>query len=657
MNVNSRYRNRLATEEKLNNINANALIKQNNLGDLSNVQTARTNLNVYSKTESDLSISQAAVVTESNINANLAANYISATQFEQQSYKWDNFVQDPTFSLWKDFVSPRLVSADTDLFVQNSNCAVGNTLNTGVLSMEKSTIIPDIALTNYSGENNSLRVTVNTIQPTSPLTGKAQVRWSFDGIKLALIKDKTVTFYVWVYTNKTGNYSLTVKTTPKTASLSKAYTKLIQITAVNTWVRAAVTLPMTWYQVGSPPDDYFDERPGFQVLFTLAADTTVLSTPTADTWVASNVEYLTSQTNNLDSTSNQWFFSDAQLEVSSQATQFRNTSTSALLNGAFKKSTSTVNNAMNSGYEVNQRAAASYTVATGDSAYTLDLVNVFGGSNGSGTTVSQGVNTGLFKPVFSNYLDCTFTGTDAFVRHSIAEDVRLFSGKVVTVSFWANQVSGAASSIKMYLRQYANVTGPVVQNTVKKDFLLSVGTPIYCQATFIMPDVSSLTLTSTAHLAAIFYLSQPTTTQTVPGRVQITGLRLEEGFEATPWYNTPFADELLACQRYYEKTYNYNVAPGATADYSGCLSTISGGNAIGNVQGDYFFKVEKRTSPTVTFYNPQTGVAGTVRRSNAADVAVGALNTGTKKLTWANTAASANSPIRHDVHCVASSEF
>lgn len=652
-----RYKDRLASEAKLINLGVNGLIKTNNLADLQSFAAARTNLSVYSKTETDTNIDNSAIAVQAAVNAELVANYLNTTQFQQRSYRWDNFVEDPTFSAWNDFVSARQVASDTDAVIQNSNCSVGNTLNTGTLFTSKASFIPDYSLTNYTGNNNSLQVTVNTIQPASPLTGKAQVRWNFEGYKLKLLKDNTVTFYFWLYTNKTGNYSLTLKTTPKTVALTKAYVTQVSISSPNVWTQVSMTVPMNWYQFGSPPDDFFDERIGFQILFTLSADTTVLSTANTNAWSAANVEYLVNQSNCLDSVSNQWYIANAQLEISDSPQQFRNTSSARVL-ASLSKAGPSENSIINSQYSVNQRAATSYTQTTSTSGYTLDMVNAFGGTNGTGTTVLQGSNTaGLFRPIFSNYLDVTFTGTDAYIRHSIVEDVRQFSGKVVTLSFWANLVSGSATSIKIFLRQYANVTGPVVVDSIIKDFVLTPGTPSLCTATFILPDVSSLTLTASAHLALVFYTSQTSTNQCVPGRMQITGVRLEGGFIATSWYNKSFEDELMACQRYYEKSYDYAIAPGTAANFSGCLSTVSAGNAIGNVQGTVSYRANKRVTPTITLYNPFSGATGSMRRSDNASVAAGTLNIGVQNFTWNSTAISANAPIRHDVHATMSAEF
>jgi hypothetical protein len=83
----------------------------------------------------------------------------------------------------------------------------------------------------------------------------------------------------------------------------------------------------------------------------------------------------------------------------------------------------------------------------------------------------------------------------------------------------------------------------------------------------------------------------------------ITGVQLEVGTQATTFTTAggSYGAELALCQRYYEKTYNIDVAPATNTsagiyDLSG--SSDSGGNLIIRVN----FAVSKRANPTVTLY-------------------------------------------------------
>jgi len=100
----------------------------------------------------------------------------------------------------------------------------------------------------------------------------------------------------------------------------------------------------------------------------------------------------------------------------------------------------------------------------------------------------------------------------------------------------------------------------------------------------------------------------------------ITGLQLEVGEKATPFEHRSFADELARCMRYYEKGYNYDVAPGTSATYDDNIPlTVRGQDE--ETSGQRYFtapmRVEKRASPTVTYYD-ESGNSGKCTTYNSA---------------------------------------
>ena len=96
----------------------------------------------------------------------------------------------------------------------------------------------------------------------------------------------------------------------------------------------------------------------------------------------------------------------------------------------------------------------------------------------------------------------------------------------------------------------------------------------------------------------------------------LTGVQMEIGATATDFEHRTFGTELALCQRYYEKSYDYDVAVGATtyvgihaaggsaASTSG-TSFISGNNVV--------FTVRKRDNPTIVGYD-QAGNVGKSQR-------------------------------------------
>jgi len=101
--------------------------------------------------------------------------------------------------------------------------------------------------------------------------------------------------------------------------------------------------------------------------------------------------------------------------------------------------------------------------------------------------------------------------------------------------------------------------------------------------------------------------------------INITGLQLEVGENATPFENRMYSQELAMCQRYYEKSYDINTAP-ATNTSKG-LEQVAG--TIDGNQNFYYnvrFAVPKRANPSINFYKSD-GTANTWRydRSGASN--------------------------------------
>lgn len=93
----------------------------------------------------------------------------------------------------------------------------------------------------------------------------------------------------------------------------------------------------------------------------------------------------------------------------------------------------------------------------------------------------------------------------------------------------------------------------------------------------------------------------------------ITGVQLEAGSVATPFERRPYGTELALCQRYYEKSYNQDAAPGTVTSVGAISYRVANNDCL------YSFrtKVEKRTTATYTIFNPVTGTAGEARNLDA----------------------------------------
>ena len=94
-----------------------------------------------------------------------------------------------------------------------------------------------------------------------------------------------------------------------------------------------------------------------------------------------------------------------------------------------------------------------------------------------------------------------------------------------------------------------------------------------------------------AESGSYMFAGSPTTTwgTTAGATWDITGFQLEVGPEATPFETRSYADELLACQRYYEQ---FTPKLYILARYS---------HHDGAPYGQYHFNVQKRAAPTCSF--------------------------------------------------------
>jgi hypothetical protein len=105
----------------------------------------------------------------------------------------------------------------------------------------------------------------------------------------------------------------------------------------------------------------------------------------------------------------------------------------------------------------------------------------------------------------------------------------------------------------------------------------------------------------------------------------ITGVQLEVGNQATSFEHKSVTENLTACRRYYEKTYPVGVTPGTVTTTQMLYQYVQNGGTGAPITS-WFYKTAKRTSPTITLYNPNSGAAGTWRRTDAVDQTMSLIN-------------------------------
>lgn len=110
----------------------------------------------------------------------------------------------------------------------------------------------------------------------------------------------------------------------------------------------------------------------------------------------------------------------------------------------------------------------------------------------------------------------------------------------------------------------------------------------------------------------------------VSSTFEIAFVQHEPGSQCSTLMDLPFDQNLLNCQRYYQKSYDYATAIGAVSNFNGdvALMNIAGG-AIGPVR----FTRRMAKVPTILAYSTNTGTVNTIRDvSGAAERPVTAVN-------------------------------
>jgi hypothetical protein len=140
-----------------------------------------------------------------------------------------------------------------------------------------------------------------------------------------------------------------------------------------------------------------------------------------------------------------------------------------------------------------------------------------------------------------------------------------------------------------------------------------------CGATFTAPSANAWLAGN--YLAAPGQVNAVAATSDV---FRITGVTVLPGSEApsaarSPFIMRPFDQELVTCQRYWQKSYPY-ASPAGTLAAGGALSLVLfGTTGTGNLAGmTEHFVVSMRAAPTITAYSQRTGASGMISDDYAA---------------------------------------
>lgn len=195
----------------------------------------------------------------------------------------------------------------------------------------------------FTGQTTAMKIDVTTAAATLTSGNYVALDQRIEGSSLQHLKwgtssGESITVSFWVYSQKTGDYSFSIRSLQNSASYlstngDRRYVTKYTINSSATWEKKTITIPADTVQpIMRDASDYV---PHLSIQFGLCGAGTRLadssSNYAADTWyydTDSTVAYVIhpDQVNFFDSTSNNFFLTGVQLEVGDTATPFENRS-------------------------------------------------------------------------------------------------------------------------------------------------------------------------------------------------------------------------------------------------------------------------------------------------------------------------------------------
>jgi hypothetical protein len=162
-----------------------------------------------------------------------------------------------------------------------------------------------------------------------------------------------------------------------------------------------------------------------------------------------------------------------------------------------------------------------------------------------------------------------------------------------TISFYVKSKLGNQFNVRTNFRNsIGSTTNEVVVLPESKGIVCSGG---WDYASLTYNSGSSLRHPLNNFLELLFLMVSPDI------QFEIAQVQLEEGSVATEFEQRSIGEELELCQRYYQKSYNLDDAPG-TITTEGIVAELNVRNSLGNTPG-CVFNTTMRTAPTITTYS------------------------------------------------------
>jgi len=270
---------------------------------------------------------------------------------------------------------------------------------------------------------------------------------------------------------------------------------------------------------------------------------------------------------------------------------------------------------INGDFDVWQRDTT-FNLSSATNIYTADRWR-FEGNNFTGSLIRYGFTSGQTDVpdgpgYYARWINNTSANAQQYTQRIETTPPHKLSGQTVMMSVWLKSASGTIADGNLTWVGGGGNIGAITTTWAK------------FTKTWAVPTQSGSYYTVGFQVPA---------TETLLGGVDIAHVQLEFGSVATTFKSLTFAQELQACQRYYEKSYNVGTDPGsATATGAWFWRWPAAGAGTNTV----YFKVEKRADPTMVSYSRHAGTSGKVTNMSggASDIATNTVNIGENSVGW-----------------------
>jgi len=213
-----------------------------------------------------------------------------------------------------------------------------------------------------------------------------------------------------------------------------------------------------------------------------------------------------------------------------------------------------------------------------------------------------------------NQYNYQFTGAASVTKIGFAQRIEVansqhLAGNTATLSV---DLKNSLLTTVTWVASYANTANTF--GSLASPTITQIATGTFTVSSTLTRFTTNITVPSaaTTGIQIEFSVAAQTSGTWTIGRAQ-----LELGLAATAFENKTIGEQALLCQRYFQKTYAIDVAPG-TVTTEGILSYFA--DAISMTQGgQWLYAPEMRATPTVICFNPVTGLQGSGRQSSGTD--------------------------------------